>query len=144
MKKMIIAFSALALVFTSCKKDEESKAVTPTKENLTGVWMTTAAKITVGGNSVNVFNNADENMNIYSACERDDKYHFNADLTNVVEDAGTKCDPEGGSQGEWALTNATTINIDGETGTIDSFDGKNLVVTVDQGGAKSTTTFAKQ
>ena len=141
---MIIAFSALALVFTSCKKDEESKPVTPTKENLTGVWMMTAAKITSGGNSVNVFNNTDENMNIFPACTRDDKFHFNADLSFHQEDAGTQCDPSSSTDGEWGLTNATTVNINGEASTIDSFDGKNLVVSVDQGGPRTVITYAKQ
>ncbi|MFL5810873.1 MAG: lipocalin family protein [Flavisolibacter sp.] len=137
MKKMIIAFSALAMVFVSCKKDEESKAVTPTKENLTGVWMVTSAKISSGGASVDMFSSFD-------ACQKDDKYHFNGDLTYQVEDAGTQCDPSTSSDGTWALTNATTINIDGEVGTIDSFDGKNLVVTEDMGNGKMTTTFVKQ
>ncbi|MFL5810875.1 MAG: hypothetical protein ACJ749_15245 [Flavisolibacter sp.] len=144
MKKMIIAFSALALLFTSCKKDEESKPSVPTKENLTGVWMITAAQVTSGGTSINVFNNSDEIINMYAPCARDDKYHFNADLSFLVEDAGTKCDPESGATGEWALTNATTVNINGEVKTIDSFDGKTMVVSSDQGSAKLITTYAKQ
>ena len=138
MKKMIIAFSALALVFTSCKKDEESKAVTPTKENLTGTWMITSMKLGNATGSMDIFSTFD-------ACQKDDKYLLNADLSYAVEDAGTKCDPDGGyTGGTWALTNATTIDLDGEVNTIDSFDGKTLVASVDQGGAKLTTTYVKQ
>ena len=140
----MIAFSALALVFTSCKKDEETKTSTPTKENLTGVWMMTAANISSGGSSINVFDNTDEIINIVPPCERDDKYHLNADLSFQQEDAGTQCDPTTATTGEWALTNTTTINIDGEVSTIDSFDGKTMVVSVDQGNGKLTTTFVKQ
>jgi hypothetical protein len=141
---MIIACSALAIVFTSCKKDEESKPVTPTKENITGIWMVTSAKISSGSNSVNVFNNPDEVINFFAPCERDDKYHFNSDMSFHIEDAGTQCDPPTNINGDWAFTNATSMTIDGEDGTIDSFDGKTLVFSVDQGSSKMTTTYTKQ
>jgi hypothetical protein len=138
MKKMIIAFSALALVFTSCKKDDETKAVTPTKENLTGTWMITSVKIVNGSQSVDMFGSFD-------ACQKDDKYLLNADLSYAVEDAGTKCDPDGGyTGGTWSLVNSTTIDLDGETMTIKSFDGKNLVVSESAGGPELQTTYVKQ
>jgi hypothetical protein len=138
MKKMIIAFSALALVFTSCKKDDETKAVTPTKENLTGTWMITSVRIGSGGQSVDIFS-------AFDACQKDDKYLLNADLSYAVEDAGTKCDPDGGyTGGTWALVNSTTIDLDGETSTIKSFDGKNLVVSQTSGSAEESVTYVKQ
>lgn len=144
MKKTIVAFSLLTVLFVSCKKDNENKQVTATKENLTGTYVMTAATISSSGQTVNVFNNADANMNLYEACDRDDLYKLNADLSFQQVDAGTSCSPDNNYTSTWEFVNATTIKIDGETGTITSWDGKTLVTTADFGGATYTTTMVKQ
>ena len=146
MKKAIIAFSCLTIMFVSCKKEDTTpKAVTPTKENLTGTWMVTAASLSSGGTTVNIFDNSDASMNFYDACDRDDKYLLKSDLSFEIEDAGTQCDPNNNyTGGTWGLTNATSINIDGEEWAIKSFDGKYLVVTATSGSITQSSTYSKQ
>src|SRR5215203_6100080 len=104
MKKTILALTMLSVAFVSCKKDDKDEAVTPTKENLAGSYKVTAA--TAAG--INVFNNPDESINEFEACERDDVYTLNADLTAVRADAGTQCDPVNNGTGIWDL-NGTTL-----------------------------------
>ncbi|HEU4469961.1 MAG TPA: lipocalin family protein [Flavisolibacter sp.] len=142
MKAIFSCLAAFVLLSsTSCKKDDDDpKPVTPTKENLTGSYKLTAA--TVAG--VNIFNNSNESMNLYEACQRDDVYKLNADLSYQVADEGTQCSPSGSYTGTWSFVNSTTIVLDGETATITSFDGKNLSVSSVQGGFTISSTFVKQ
>src|SRR5690349_3180199 len=126
MKKAILAFSVLGLVFTSCKKDKQDEPVTPTKENLTGTYKMTAFTMASSGVSTDLFNND----NVTPACQRDDIYHLNADNSYAVEDAGTVCSPDDNSTGTWSLETSTTINIDGEVGTVKSWNGKTLIVEI--------------
>ena len=148
MKKILLSFSVVALLATtSCKKDNDNnnnQSVTPTKENLVGTWKVTAATVSSGGQNVNVFNNSNEMMNFFEPCERDDQYQLKSDLTYAYVDAGTQCDPEGSYDGTWNLVNATTLQVDGQDGTIKSFNGKNLVTEVDFGGTTITVTYTKQ
>jgi Lipocalin-like domain len=130
MKKAMIALSLLALVFTSCKKDDAPKQITPTHDNVTGSYKVTGA--TWAG--VNVFNNTNGN-NIYEACQTDDVYEIKADNTYQIHDQGTQCNPVGDESGDWAL-NGSALNIGGEiTGTITSWDGSTMVVSDNSGGA---------
>jgi len=141
MKKMILAFSLLTLVFSSCKKDKTDAPVTATKENLTGTYKMTAATMASGGASVDVFNND----NFTEACKRDDLYKLNADNSYAVEDAGTACSPSSAySGGTWSLENSTTLNLDGEIGTIKSWNGKTLVVDYVMSGVTFSSTYLKQ
>lgn len=141
MKKVMLGFSVVALLATaSCKKDNNNTQVTPTKENLVGTYKMTAATM----NNINVFNNSIESLNMFEACDRDDLYKLNADLTYEVIDAGTVCDPDNSYTSEWDLTNSTTIVVDGEAGTINSFDGKTLVVSLNYGGTIAKSTYVKQ
>ena len=147
MKKILLSLSVAALfATTSCKKDKETtnQSVTPTKENLVGTWKITAATVSSGGQNVNVFNNSNESINFFEPCERDDRYQLNADLTYAYIDAGTQCDPEGSYEGTWNLVNATTMQVDGQDGTIKSFNGTSLVTEVDLGGSTFTVTYTKQ
>jgi hypothetical protein len=138
MKRMLIAFSALTLMFTACKKDDVKKEVTPTKENLTGTWMVTSVKISNASGSMDLFSS-------FEACEKDDIYHLNADLSFEYEDAGTQCSPNNiYSGGTWALTSSTTIDIDGDVSTIKSFDGKTLVASQSDGDVTQSITYVKQ
>lgn len=145
MKKTILALSVVALMFTACKKDEDAPAnVTPTVTNLPGTYIITAATVSSGGTSVNVFNNSDASMNWFEACDRDDQYKLNANMSYDVVDAGTACSPDNSYSGTWALPSSTSIDIDGNIGTIQSYNGKTLVVTEDYGGAIYTVTYQKQ
>jgi len=141
MKKMILAFSVLTLVFSSCKKDKTDAPVTATKENLTGTYKMTAATMASGGSSVDVFNND----NFTEPCERDDIYKLNADNSYSIQDAGTVCSPSNDyNGGTWSLDNSTTLNLDGEIGTIKSWNGKTLVVDYAMSGVTFSSTYVKQ
>jgi hypothetical protein len=141
MKKLFLGAMALSLLAVSCKKDDTPANVTPTKENLTGSYKLTA--MTVQGN--NVFDNANDNMNIYESCQRDDIYKLNADMTYQVVDAGTVCNPDGSYDGtDWELLANNQISLDGNTLTITSFDGKTLKVTGSQAGITMNSTYVKQ
>jgi hypothetical protein len=141
MKKMILAFSVLTLVFSSCKKDKTDAPVTATKENLTGAYKMTAASMASGGGSIDLFNND----NVTPSCNRDDIYQLNADNSYGIQDAGTACSPSSDySGGTWSLENSTTLNLDGEIGTIKSWNGKTLVLDYVMSGVTYSTTYVKQ
>ncbi len=72
-----------------------------------------------------------------------------SDYTFSSADAGIKCNPEGSESGTWSLPNSSTIIIDDQTFTIQSFDGSNLKVGYKEnvpvfGQADATITFRKQ
>ena len=143
MKKTIFAVSMLSLVFVSCKKDKDEE-VTPTKENLTASYRVTA----MTANGINIFNNSNEAVNMFDACERDDVYTLKADMTGLVTDAGTQCSPPSSGTGTWSLT-GTTISIVDLTyvdisGTIKSWNGKTLVVEDNSQGGTISVTLEKQ
>ena len=141
MKKTILALSMLAVVFTSCKKDNDDDPVTPTKENLTGSYKITAATLSSGGTSVDIFND----NNFFEACDRDDIYKLNADLTYDIQDAGQVCSPDNNyTGGSWALVGTSSINIDGDVYTIKSWNGKTLVAEMSDSGITATVTYVKQ
>jgi hypothetical protein len=137
MKKTILALSMLSLVFVSCKKDDKDEPVTPTKENLTGSYKMTAATMASGSSSIDVFNN---DM-FTEACERDDIYKLNADLTYNVQDAGTTCSPTTAWTGTWSLVSTTSIDIDGDVYTIKSWNGKTLVGEATDNSSGTTITY---
>ena len=62
------------------------------------------------------------------ACEKDDQITLNANGTFTFTDAGVKCNPDGGYSGTWSLS-GSTITIDGDPATIQSFSCSNMVIT---------------
>lgn len=140
MKKTILALLVFTLVFASCKKDNKNEAVTPTKENLTGTYKMTAGTMTSGGATVDVFNN-----DTYTpACQRDDLYKLNADNSYVIQDAGVVCSPSDDDSGTWSLLSATSIDLNGDVGTIKSWNGKTLVVEGTYQNITVSATYVKQ
>lgn len=141
MKKVVCALSAMVLLATSCKKDNEEGPVTPTKENLTGSYKITKMQAGSGNQFMDI-----TAQDWAEECQKDDIHKLNVDNTYQSVDASTKCSPEGGESGTWSLTNSTTIVIDGETLTIRSFDGKNLEVSYVEPFTSMTfvTTYQKQ
>lgn len=139
MKKSILALSTLCILFTACKKDkDEPAAVTPTVANLSGSYK--LDKITaMSGNTETPMPEG-----WMEACEKDDIYKLNANLSYEQVDAGTVCDPSGGISGSWKLNSATSIELDGDPYTIRKFDGKSLELTEVYLGATFVTYFVKQ
>ena len=140
MKKSLLAFSAIALLFTACKKDKDEPApVTPTVQNLAGSYKLVDVKVKSGSAA-----EASIYDQLWEPCQKDDIYTLKADMTYQIQDAGTACDPAGNYSDTWALTNNTTIVVDSETLTIRKFDGKNLELTVDFMGSTEVFYYVKQ
>ena len=142
MKKLLFGLLSLTLLATACKKDKDAPAIT--KDNIAGTYQVTSIKAWVNGTSVP---DADQRQ----ACEKDDLIKLNADNSYAYQDAGTVCDPAGDVAGTWSLNESSKVitTDDGEiSGTITSFDGTNMDVTVEgtEGGIsyKVVTTFKKQ
>lgn len=140
MKKMLIAFSALTLVFTACKKDKDEVPadITPTQQNLVGTY--TLAKITISSNGSA---EQDVTTQMTEACERDDQQKLNADMTYNYIDAGTVCNPSGTDAGTWSLTNGALV-IDGYPMTIRRFNGQTIEFTETFMGTTYVTYMNKQ
>jgi hypothetical protein len=124
MKKIILGFSIfafLALVIVSCKKDTQQPAAdpTPTVDNISGSY--TIAKITLKN-----IPTGQEQEQSYPDCKKDDELHFNSTMVFNYVDAGVVCQSPGDWTGVWALTNSTTLEIDGSPATIIKFNGTNL------------------
>jgi hypothetical protein len=137
MKKTILALSVFSLLFASCKKDNKNEPVTPTKENLTGTYKLSAFSMTSNGTTTDL-------IMFMDACDKDDLYKLNTDYSYNVQDAGVVCSPSNDYSGSWSLVNSTTINIDGDVGTIKSWNGKTLVVEGTDSGVTYSITYVKQ
>jgi hypothetical protein len=142
MKKVLFALSALVVLASSCKKDKDDDGpVTPTKENLVGSYKITKVELASGGQTANFTSTYFEQ---FEPCNRDNIEKLNADNTYQWVNAGTKCNPETVYSDTWSFTNSTTIVIDGDTYTIKSYNGKDLVLSENMGSAETIYTYTKQ
>jgi hypothetical protein len=142
MKKLVFGLLSLTLLATACKKDKDAPAIT--KDNIAGTYKVMSIKAWVGGVE-------DTQADSREACEKDDLIKLNADNSYAYQDLGTVCDPSGDVAGTWQLneSNKMITTDDGElAGTITSFDGTNMEVTIEgeAGGFtyKIVTTLQKQ
>jgi hypothetical protein len=123
MKKILASLTLITMIVTACnKKNDAPAAVTPTKENLTATFAITSFTSSTSGGSVDMFAGL-------SACEKDDSYKLNADLTANYIDSGTKCTNDNSYQTDWELISATSLYLDDDTWNIQSFDGRKLTLT---------------
>ncbi len=128
--------STLCIAFfsiTSCKKSSDPASCETTVANLSGAYKLTAEKLTVGSIEQDV-------LPTYDACELDDVMTLKTDGTYIHTDAGTTCG--GDDSGTWGVS-GNTFTIDGETGTIVSFDCHNLVISHSELGGTITSTYTK-
>jgi hypothetical protein len=112
----------LLVLASSCKKDQDEMPAV-TKENLAGTYTPGTVMLKLGAAP-----EADVTNDYVEPCMKDDMMSLNVDLTYAYSDAGTKCSAAGDESGTWALPNASSITIDGETFTIVKYDGKVLQV----------------
>lgn len=144
-RRPLFAFALIGIIFLAfaCSKSNNSTNTSAiTKENLAGTYTLTAATASIPGlPPQNV-------LDSLPACQKDDQYKLNVDLTFNYIDAGTKCSPPGDYSATWSLIGTTQIVIGSDTASIQSFNGKNLVVNsvVTIAGIPLTTTdtFTKQ
>jgi hypothetical protein len=142
MKKIFLIAAVSMLAFSACNKDKD-ETCDVTVANIAGTYKLTG--LTYKANS-----SAQEQdfMSLIAACERDDLNILNANGSFSYQDAGTVCSPNGSyTGGTWTLT-GNVIDIDGNySGTIQSFDCRNLVfyeADVLTAGDRFTATFTKQ
>lgn len=132
---------SVALFFMACKKEKTSPEIT--KENISGTYTlksATATSALTGSQTLNM-------LDMMLPCEKDDQITLKPDLTVQYTDAGIKCGDGGDDNGTWSLA-GNTITIDGETATIEKFDGTTLIITSEGTESdipfKYTSTFTKQ
>lgn len=144
MKKLSVLF-LLVVTIVSCKKSDDAASVTPTVQNLLGSYKQTGAMLQVG--SFPAYSVWNTTSGFYEACEMDDVITLAANNVFTITDAGTQCSPSTSGTGIWSLS-GSTITIEGNAATIESFSGTTLVLSsaVSYGGqnGKMTATFQKQ
>ncbi|HEX5655396.1 MAG TPA: lipocalin family protein [Chitinophagaceae bacterium] len=142
MKKFFLIAAVSLLAFSSCNKDDDDTCDI-TVANIAGTYKLTG--LTYKANS----SAQEQDFLIFiDACERDDLHILNSNGSFTYQDAGTVCSPDGSyTGGTWTLT-GNVIDIDGNySGTIQSFDCRNLVMVesdVLNTGDRFTATFVKQ
>jgi Lipocalin-like domain len=131
---LLIAVSALFFT-VSCKKSSSTNSSAITVQNLVGTYGLTSLTVTIAPFPPQNI------LDSIPACQRDDEYKLNADMSYNYIDAGTKCIPPGDGSGTWSLSGNTLI-IDSINATIQKFDGKNLTLStpVVYNGISATTT----
>lgn len=125
MKKSLIALVAFVSIATfSCKKEDKQENPVATKENIAGTYTIGSYKMQTGTSA-----EQDVTVSVFEPCQLDDMTTFKTDLTFTVVDAGTQCSPATDESGSWDLPTSTSMVFDGETFTIKSWNGKELVLT---------------
>jgi len=112
-----------------------------TVSNLVGTYTLKSITLTYLGMTYNVYDSL-------RACEKDDYYKFNADMTVNYVDAGTVCVPPGDDNDTWVLRNDSLfIGSTTDGAKISKFDGTTLQLTStpnNVSGASSVTTLVKK
>ena len=120
-KSTLVIFTLF--VFFSCDKDDNECETTA--QDIAGSYRVTAATYRASSTSAEV----DYYNTLYSdPRERDDIVTFNANGTYTFADAGVQCVPSGNDTGTWSLVSATSITIDGDALTLESFNCQQLVI----------------
>jgi hypothetical protein len=124
----------LVAVFTSCKKDDK-KATEISMANIAGTYKFTLMTYQYNNDPVeNILQDLD-------ACDKDNTVTFKVNSTYSYVDIGLVCSPSSAHDGTWAVPSTTTFELDGESMTIDSFDGNNLNLTNIYTSQGSTETY---
>jgi len=117
-----ILFVLLVSVLFSCKKD---KKCNQDMAGIAGTYRITAVtyKASAGAPEQDYYTTV-----FTDACERDDQVTFGATGTYTFTDAGVKCVPPGDYTSTWSST-GSSMTIDGDPATIQSFNCSTLVIT---------------
>ena len=135
MKKILLLATFGMFLLTSCDKDDDDCETNVT--SVSGTYKLTSLKYKASGQpEVDLFA-------FMEACEKDDLTILNANATYSYQDAGTVCSPDGRFAGTWSMS-GSTITVDGETGTIQSFDCNTFVFYTEDAGDRLTFTYDKQ
>jgi len=132
---LAFVMATLTLLFVvSCSKSSNSSSAI-TVQNLVGTYTLTSLTVTIAPFPPQNI------LDSIPACQRDDQYKLNTDMSYDYIDAGVQCNPPGNGIGTWSLSGNTLI-IDTTHATIQKFDGKNLTLStpVQYNGIAATTT----
>ena len=137
MKKLVVLSLAGLFFLAGCKKDDKCDL---SSSSIVGTYRTTSItyKASAGSPEVDVYSNLD-------ACAKDDLVIFNDNGSVIFQDAGMVCSPSGTDTGNWSLS-GNTILLDGEAGTVSSFDCDAMVLSMSDvtTGETSTVRLVRQ
>ena len=139
MKKILLPCLAVMAIFYSCHKDNTTPCVT-SMASVAGTYKLTSLRFKPSGG------NESDIIASLPTCRRDDLHVLNANGSYNYQDAGTICSPNGSFAGDWALS-GTTVTLEGEVYTLQSFDCTTLVVyknNYPSAGDKTTSIFTRQ
>ncbi len=121
MRKILLGLSAVVLLATACKKDDD-ETIAITKENIAGAYKLESLKLKQGTSpEADITSQIDD-------CQKDDIQTFLVNETYTYTDAGVVCSPAGDDSGTWSLPSTTSMIIDGDTYVLNSYDGSRLVL----------------
>ncbi|HMU24221.1 MAG TPA: lipocalin family protein [Ferruginibacter sp.] len=144
MKKLILALSAGIFLFagSGCSKDDKNNCAV-TVANIAGTYKIQKVMYKLNASTAEV----DYTSTVFEACDLDDLLILNSNGVYQYQPAGVECTPpNSGDTDTWSLS-GNTITIEGEAGTVSSFDCSSLVVVFsdyDVAGDKATFTLKKQ
>lgn len=119
-----MAFSALLLLSCNSKDDTPASPCTTSAATIAGPYKITAATYKSSPTAAEI----DYYNILFDPCEQDDIYTFNAAGSYQIADAGLVCSPTSNDNGTWSLTNSTSMIIDGDPVSLESFDCKKLMI----------------
>ena len=125
MKKIIFFLILTVLIFSACKKDNDTPSCTTNAASIAGAYKITAVtyKANASSSEMDYFN-----ILFSDACERDNVYTFQTNGTYQLKDAGAVCSPDGDDNGSWSFVSVNNLTIDGDPITLESFDCKTLIL----------------
>ena len=123
MKKTLLSITILAILFSSCKKDDKIQDVPLTKENVAGSYKLMTVESKVGTQRSTV---TDAWFEFFGTCSKDDITIYNTNGSYAINDVGTVCDPSNDNSGQWDVSNSTTLNIDGFAVPVERFTSSEL------------------
>lgn len=144
MKNLILALSAGIFLFagSGCSKDDKNNCAV-TVANIAGTYKIQKVMYKLNASTAEV----DYTSTVFEACDLDDLLILNSNGVYQYQPAGVECTPpNSGDTDTWSLS-GNTITIEGEAGTVSSFDCSSLVVVFsdyDVAGDKATFTLKKQ
>ncbi len=144
MKNLILALSAGVFLFagSGCSKDDKNNCAV-TVANIAGTYKIQKVMYKLNASTAEV----DYTSTVFEACDLDDLLILNSNGVYQYQPAGVECTPpNSGDTDTWSLS-GNTITIEGEAGTVSSFDCSSLVVVFsdyDVAGDKATFTLKKQ
>lgn len=118
-----LSLFSILLLAVSCQKEAQAPVDCPqTVAAIAGTYKLTALKYKASASSAE-----QDYLLLKEPCELDDIISLNANGTYNYQDAGISCSPDGTDSGTWSISGNTIISDGIVSGTIQSFDCRNLI-----------------